>query len=227
MHLRPLFCLCVIFLCACSSPKQDLGTLLSRFESEHDLEAQKKALRELYGRYHEAAGPGLLAISSLGEMEFQEAGPFVVGCLRDQDLKVKEAAALALSRIKDPDSVPPLVELLKDERDPAIIRYAASALANQGSPSTIPALKLRVNDGTLNTRLAVISAIGVLGSRQEAPYVATFLDDKEPFVAIAAARMIEDWSGQNFTWCGKNPCGVLERIEMAKKWWKAHAAEWK
>ena len=241
MQLRPLFCLCLILLCGCSSPRQDLGTLLSCFESEHDLEAQKKALRDLYGRYHEAAGPGLLriasrtrnnqtkwlAISALGEMEFQEAGPFLVGCLRDQDSKVKGTAALALSRIKVPDSVPPLVELLKDESDPEVIRYVASALVTQGSPSAIPALKLRVHDGTTNTRLAVITAIGILGSRQEAPYVATFLDDKDPFVAITAAQWIESWSGQNFTWCGKNPCGFLEHIQMAKKWWKAHAATWK
>jgi HEAT repeat protein len=217
-----------------------MGTLFSQFESEHQLEAQTKTLREIYGRYHEAAAPGLLkiasqttdnqtkwlAISALGELHFEHAGPFIVECLRDDDFKVREAAALALSRIKDPASVMPLIETLRHEHDPVVVRYIADALSNQGSKAAIPALKSKAHDGPTQTRLDVISAIANLGSRGEVPYLATFLDDKDQFVAITAARFIEWEAGLNFDWCGKDPCG-MKRIELVKDWWKSHESTWK
>jgi HEAT repeat protein len=228
---------------------QDLETLLSRFESEHQIDAQKQALQNV-AQYRDTAGPGLfkiasrtedkqtkwLAIAALGELQFQEAAQFIVSCLRDEDPKVRQASALALSRIdaEAPSAIPVLIELLKDEQDGEVVRWAADALTTQILKAAVPVvkdampvLKSRANDGPTQTRMAVISSIGVLGGRDEVPYLATFLDDRDGFVALTAARMIEGYTGQDFAWCGKDPCGIGQRVQKVKAWWRAHSSSWK
>jgi HEAT repeat protein len=220
---------------------QDLPALLSRFESEHETEAQTQVLRDIGRNYRETAGPGLfeialrtkdaqtkwLAIGALGELKFQKAAPFTIRCLQDDNLKVRRVSAISLSEIKDSSSIPALIELLKDEHDAEVVRWTAGALAFQGAKSAVPVLKSRANDGPTETRMAIISSIGILGGRDEVPYLVSFLDDKDAFVAITAARMIEGFAGEDFDWCGKDPCGMEERIRKVKTWWRVHDSTWK
>ena len=233
---------CFVFLCwVHPAAGQDLGTLLSRFESDHDTEMQTQALRDIGRNYRDTAGPGLfkialrtkdaqtkwLAIGALGELKFQKAAPFIVSCLRDDNPQVRRASALALSKVEDSSSVPALIELLKDEHDTEVVKWTAVALASQGAKASVPMLKSRAHDGATETRMAIIQSIGILGGRGEVPYLVTFLDDKDEFVAIVAARMIEGYAGQDFAWCGKETCGLQERIRRVKTWWQAHSSSWK
>jgi HEAT repeat protein len=232
---------CFVFLC-CARPTigQELGQLLSRFESEHQIEAQTQALRDIVRNYPDTAGPGLLEIASrtkdsqtrflairaLGYLEFQKAAPLIVSSLRNDNTEVRKASAIALCHIKDTSSIPPLIELLKDEHDNEVVRWTAVALAFQRATSALPALKSRANDGPTETRMSVISSIGILGSRDEVPYLVTFLDDRDGFVALAAIKEIEHLSGENFD-CGKNPCTYEETIHKVKDWWQAQRSTWK
>jgi HEAT repeat protein len=234
--------LCVLFFC-CARPTigQDMGKLLERFESEHEMEAQQHALRDIVYSQDDAAGPGLLKIASrtkdvqtktlaiigLGELEFHEAAPLIVSSLRDDNRDVREVSAGALCHIKDPSSIPPLIEALKDERNNDVVTWIANALAVQGGKAAIPALKSRANDGPTQTRMNVIGAIGALGSRDEIPYLATFLDDRDIWVALSVARRIEETIGERFESCGKDPCTIEERIQKVKDWWQAHRSTWK
>jgi HEAT repeat protein len=233
---------CFVFLCcARSTIGQDAGKLLSRFESEHQIEAQTQVLRDIVRNYGDTAGPGLLkiavrtkdsqtrflAIGALGDLKFQEAAPLIVSSLSDDNPGVRKASAIALGHIKDSSSIPPLIELLKDEQDPEIVRRTAGALAFQGATAALPTLKLRANDGPTETRVGVISSIGVLGSKDEVPYLVKFLDDRDGFVALAAIIGIEHLSGENFDWCGKNPCKYEEKIHKVNDWWQAHRSTWK
>jgi HEAT repeat protein len=218
-----------------------MGKLLSRFESEHEIEAQQQTLRDIVGSHDDAAGPGLLEIAShtkddqtktlaiigLGELEFQEAAPLIVSSLRDDNRNVREVSAGALCHIKDPSSIPPLIEALKGERDNDVVTWIASALTFQGGTAALPVLKSRASDGPTRTRMNVIDSIAALGSRDEIPYLATFLDDRDVWVALSAARRIEDVIGVRFEQCGKDPCTIEERIQKVKDWWKAHRSTWK
>jgi hypothetical protein len=237
---RVVFCF-VFLCCACPTFAHDMEKLLSRFESEHEIKAQTQALRDVVENYGYAAGPELLKIASrttdsqtrflaiwaLGGLEFQEAAPLIVSSLRDDNLAVRRASAIALCHIKDPSSIPPLIELLKDERDNDTVRWTADALAFQGATAALPTLKSRANDGSTETRMGVISAIGILGSKDAVSYLVTFLDDRDEWVTLSAINGIEHLSGEYFRWCGKNPCSYEELIHKVKDWWQAHRSTWK
>jgi HEAT repeat protein len=214
---RLVFCF-VLLLLRAPVIGHDMEKLLSRFESEHEIEAQTQALHDVVRSYGYAAGPELLkigwrttdrqtkslAIWALGDLEFQEAAQLIVSSLRDDNLAVRRASAHALYRIKDDSSIPLQVDLLKNEQDDDTVRFTAEALASQRATVVLPALKLRANDGPTETRVAVIFAIGDLGSKNEVPYLITFLDDRGGFVALTAIKGIEHWSGENSDSCGKN-----------------------
>jgi hypothetical protein len=42
-----------------------------------------------------------------------------------------------------------------------------------------------------------------------------------------SVKGIEHLSGENFEWCGKNPCRYEEEIRKVKDWWQAHRSTWK
>jgi hypothetical protein len=221
---------------------QDLNTLLSHFEAQHELEPKKQILKEILRNYHDSAGPGLLKIAShtedsqtkwlviaaLGKLEFREAAPFVVSCLHDDDPKVRGHSAFALSSLKEFSAIPTLIELIRNEHDPEVVKWTAVTLADLRAMDALPVLKSRANDGPVETRMAIITSIGRLGGRNEMPYLATFLDDKDGFVAMSAAKMMEGIAGKtDLDWCGKDPSGWEEHIQKVKTWWQQHSSTWK
>jgi HEAT repeat protein len=219
-----------------------LNTLLSHFEAQHELETKKQILKEILHNYHDSAGPGLLkiashtedsqtkwmAIAAVGELEVREAAPFVVKCLHDDDPKVRGHAARALSRLNDSSAIPALIELTRNEHDPEVLKWTAATLGDLRAMDALPVLKSRANDGPVETRMTIITSIGTLGGRNEMPYLATFLDDKDPFVAMVAAKTMEGIAREtDLDWCGKDPCGWDEHIRKVKTWWQQHSSTWK
>jgi HEAT repeat protein len=130
----------------------------------------------------------------------------------------------ALGKINDFSSIPVLIELLKSEPDTHVVQRIAITLDELGARSAVPALKLRATDGATNTRLAVIGSIWRLGSPSDVPFLATFLDDKDGFVALCAARIMAEYSGQGFRWCDKNGCSMVLETQEAKAWWVKHGS---
>ena len=66
----------------------------------------------------------------LGEIEDPAAVPGLTGLLNDEDPKIRQVAAYALSEIRDPAAYEALVDALRDD-DPVVRRTAARALGRR------------------------------------------------------------------------------------------------
>jgi HEAT repeat protein len=108
-------------------------------------------------------------ISQLGNMFSTQAVPRLLTALKDPDLEIAKAAAIALGNIGQKDSIPVLVEVMKSGRPelrPAAAKALGLAGALHGDFSIIPPLldALKTEDIALKTE--VVWALGKLPDRR-------------------------------------------------------------
>lgn len=223
---------------------QDLPTLLSQFESEHDHATKEEILNAITRRYPDAGKPLLkvasetkdtetewLAIRGIGSVKFRGASSFLRRSLFSESTFVRANAARALGEIHDPAAAPDLIRLLRGENDSGVIEQTSLALQMLGARQAIPVLKAKAMQPSPQTRIWIIGATEALGSKADVPFFATFLSDPSDAVAEAAAHAIERFSGEDFGFpkCGRTGglCGPGEGIGNARLWWSTHRAEWK
>lgn len=115
-----------------------------------------------------------------------ECGTVLTALLGDAQPRVRSLAAISLGKLKHKAAVPKLLELAKQEGEDPTMRHAVTvALAG-----ILPAEKLLgAADGASDLqRLVIVVALG----KQRSPIVAKLLTDKDPRVALEAARIIWD-----------------------------------
>jgi hypothetical protein len=222
---------------------EDLPQLISNFQAAHDLEGKERLLREITTRFP-GAGPTLLklaesttdadtrwmAIRGIGYLKYEKASPFLIDSLHSDHHYVRANAARALGEMRVYSAGPALISLLKDEQDGSVIEQTSLALQMIGARGAVPILKLKVSHPSLQTRMWVLQAIGVLGSSSDVPFLAGFLNGPNSFVGMVAAQAIEKITGQDFGFrVRQGPMGVdLERgLHNARQWWAAHKSTWK
>ncbi|MDW8071139.1 MAG: HEAT repeat domain-containing protein, partial [Anaerolineae bacterium] len=131
--------------------------LTARSPYEHSLH------RDLF-RAAELAGAGALIPPRLREEMRQRLSR----ALRDENWRVRWAAAKALGKLGDAQAVPALLAALQDE-DWRVRVAAAEALGKLGDAQAVPALIAALRDEDADMRRAAVEALGKLGDAQAVP----------------------------------------------------------
>ncbi|HEX8059619.1 MAG TPA: HEAT repeat domain-containing protein, partial [Cyclobacteriaceae bacterium] len=123
----------------------------------------------------------------IGDVRYKDAGDKLIAMLKDSYPRAQFFAAEALGRTANENAVNPLISLLESNNDQDVfMRHAASlALARINKAEPLVAL-------STNPSKAVRTGAVVALRRMSNPGVASFLKDKEEFVAAEAARAIND-----------------------------------
>ncbi len=122
-----------------------------------------------------------------GDAPLQEASAMIIPLLNDATPRVRMFAAIALSKLDDPNAVEGLLQMLRvnDNHDP-YLRYAAvTGLAGINDRTVLHANR---EDPSPAVRLGILLAL----RRLKDPRIAYFLNDKDPRIATEAARSIYD-----------------------------------
>jgi hypothetical protein len=111
----------------------------------------------------------VLAINLLGEIFADEAVPRLLTALKDPDIEVAKAAAIALGNIGKKDSIPALVDVLKTGK-PELQAAAAKGLGLVGTLhadfSIIPPLLDTLNTNDLSVKTEAVWALGKLPDKR-------------------------------------------------------------
>lgn len=218
---------------------QDLSTLLASFQSEQDVEAKELILYRLTQGYPDAGQALLdvassadssdttwLAIRGIGYLRFKGAVPFLTRSLSSKVAYVRANSARALGEIHDVTATLFLMHAIKDEEDGGTLEQMSLALRMLHAVESVPVLKTKAQHASVQTRIWILQAIADLGTRADAPFLATYLDDKDTSVAREAARGIEHLTGEDFGFvpCASGPCGSGDAAatQRAKTWWYLH-----
>jgi HEAT repeat protein len=107
--------------------------------------------------------------------------------LRDTEGGVREAAAHALRRLKDPRAAEPLVAALKDPCD-EVRRAAAKALLGIGEPAVAPLVAALGDDDPI-FRYRVADTVAKMGASAVPPLGAALRDERPPVRWAAAVAL--------------------------------------
>jgi HEAT repeat protein len=152
------------------------------------------------------AGTGETAAALLGELRAKEAVPKLVAFLKSGRPR-RYAAAWALGEIKDPSTIPPLIEALSD-RNAGVVKAATRALINVGKKAT-PALVAVLPAASGPPRKAMLRALeDIEDARAEDAILAVLESERIPVIQAAAARAL-----------GK--CGTRKSFAPLERWLEA------
>jgi quinoprotein glucose dehydrogenase len=127
------------------------------------------------------------AAKAMGEAREAQALRKLIGRLEDESPRVRSFAAMALGRLGRSEAVEPLLGLLRanSDKDPYLRHAAVMGLVGSRD---VAALKRAATDESASVRVGVLLALRRLGD----PEVARFLKDRDPRLALEAARAIND-----------------------------------
>ena len=134
------------------------------------------------------AGTGETAAALLGELRAKEAVPKLVAFLKSRRPR-RYAAAWALGEIKDPSTIPVLIEALSDG-NVGVAKAATRALINIGKKAT-PALVAALPAASGPPRKAMLRALeDIEDTRAEDAILAVLESERNPVIQAAAARAL-------------------------------------
>ncbi|MDZ4743658.1 MAG: HEAT repeat domain-containing protein [Verrucomicrobiota bacterium] len=116
-----------------------------------------------------------------GEPEYRDSDPVLIDALASKNPVVRNAAAKALSSAKDPNSLKPLVALLKDP-DKDVRRAAANALGEIREKQAVNALIEVLGDESWFVRGEAAQSLGKIGDPKAAEALIKLLSDKDSYV---------------------------------------------
>lgn len=165
------------------------------------------------------------AIRALGALQYKDASPLFIECLKDDHHYVRSNAARELGDMRIKTASDSLIRLLESEKNSGVIEQTSLALRLIGAREAVPALKQVSDHNSVQTRIWVLDAIGHLGSRDDVPFLADRLNASSLSEQEAAARGIEKLTEVDFGFPERsglyNPRPVIDR---ARKWWKENKA---
>ena len=214
---------------------------LSRFDQEHDLAKKESLLREITSQYPHS-GPGLLklaqvttnvdtrwmALRGIRDLHFVEAAPFLAVCLQDPDHYVRANAARTLGDLRIQTAIPALILMFKAEHDEGAIQQAALAFEMLRARESLPYIREKIPEYSGQTRMWLLGALGVLGTRDDVPLIAGYLDS-DADSAMAAVSALEAVTGEDFGHGpGNGPTPSLSpSIARARVWWQQNRGNWR
>jgi hypothetical protein len=162
-----------------------------------------------------------LAIRGLGMLKFEDAAPFLMDSLQAKEHHVRANAARALGELGYSRAAPALIQQLGVEQDAGAIEQTSLALRMIKAQDAIPALKSRMSFDSAQTQCWLLGAIGEMGSKNDVPFIAQYLDAPLAAVPLCAAEAITSLTGENF---GLSRSGGLfdpqAPVLKARIWWE-------
>ena len=162
-----------------------LAVLAPPARGDNDLDALINAIQ------NGDKGARVSAFGELGDMgsRGRPAVPAILPFLRDEDAKVREAAAHALAEIgPGPEAIPSLVEAMRDKETGWDATIALVAVG----PAAIPALTGALHDSDANVRSDAVYALGEFGPAAK--------DSMPALIALFAKELAEGRAGIADTW---------------------------
>lgn len=126
------------------------------------------------------------AVRALAEIPDDEVVPLLIQALKDEDLAVRQCAALGLQLHPDERAVPTLMEALEDN-DPLLVRLAGNALAAIGT-SVTPALLEKLDQSPPRAKLEMVRALALIGDQRSIPTLFEALESD--------SMLIEYWANE-------------------------------
>jgi len=136
----------------------------------------------------------LEAIEALGQQSTHagQISPVLRPLLDDDDPDVRYAAALALGRLTDTESVTRLIGILAGDPEPMPRQAAAVALGDIGDLRALEPLTRALHDSLAEVRLQAVSALPLLDSPAVADPLRQALQDEDQEVRATAAAGLGD-----------------------------------
>jgi HEAT repeat protein len=131
------------------------------------------------------------AATVLGQLGVAEAVPALLAALRDphEDVTVKEAAAEALGRVRDPAAIPVLIDELRVVDEFSSPRVAG-ALASFGAPAVEPLRHAILESDAPATRAWASRVLGMIGDASATAALVDRLQDPHEQVRASAAEAL-------------------------------------
>ncbi len=162
------------------------------------------------------------AIRVLGALRYEPSVPELVYALGHYSPPVRANAARALGDMGAKGAVDSLVALLDGEADGGVIQQTSLALQLLAAKDAVPALRAAANHRDPQTRGWVLAAVGELGGRRDAAFLAAFLDDPDLGVQSSAAEALQQLTGVKFGLPEGGLSDASAPVDRAKAWWAAH-----
>lgn len=126
----------------------------------------------------------------VGDGRHRPALPRLVQLLNDPAPRVRSFAALALGKLGKPETISPLLALLKDnaDRDPWLRHAGVMGLAGSTVDDGGSLIASLTKASTTSERMGVLLTL----RRKQSPLVARFLDDPDASLVLEAARAVYD-----------------------------------
>lgn len=152
----------------------------------------------------ESAPRRWVAVRALGASEAPEAREALIKLLSSEAAMTRIAACMALGERKDFSTSGNVAARLEDKA--LLVRQAAAdGLAVMGDPSTLPDLERALKDpsnhyrgSSMWVRRHYVEAMGAIGTKAAAPYLASALTDGDPEVVNAAVKGLERIAGFSY-----------------------------
>lgn len=132
----------------------------------------------------------LAAVRALGDLGDGAAVPALVQLLQGGRDGHKVPIAEALAKIKVPEALAPLEELLQDA-DVVVRSHAVAGIGSQQNPASVSHLERVVKDPDEGVRRSAANALGAIGTEETLPLLMQLLSDPAKEVCDAAAKALE------------------------------------
>jgi HEAT repeat protein len=171
---------------------------------------------ELYVRLH--------AIELCGRMKLDGGGEVAKRLQRSLERKTaldRSHAATVLGSLKVTDAAPALRRLVREDRDPDVVRAASLALAALGVEDAVPDLALALERFEwAETRRDVAQALALLGDPSGIPVLLAGLDHPDDLVRESCFEAFFDVTGRHACFVPLAPRDKrLEAISTLQRWW--------
>jgi hypothetical protein len=146
--------------------------------------------------------------------------PFLIKALSMPGERLRYNAIETLSMIKDPTSVPALLERATDQNEMPRIRAHAIRVATRLDPlQVVPAIAVMVKDDNSTVRSTAVFEARNVPLKEILPVIISAIPDPEQFVAITARDsfwLLTRFGGSVRNW---EASSQEDREEWAKEWW--------
>ena len=170
-----------------------------------------------------------MAIRGLTGLRYAPSAPFMIGSLKDPDGYVRANAAMAIADFGLQEAKESLLAMFRSETLPGAVEQAAFALGSLKVRSAAPEIRKKVPLSRGQTRDWLLQALGRLGSREDVPFVASYLaysDNLEFSEAFAASQAFDELVGRPPLRAFNGPNIAGPRIDASRVWWNQHNREW-
>ncbi len=171
---------------------------LGKFKDDDYLISEALSVLQTYAVRDQSVAVRRACVSTLGELENQQALPTLYAALQEREPSVREVAALALGKIRSAAAISALCDALLDDGDKDVRVGAAWALGQIKHRATaIPYLAEKAFDEQedIEVRQSAIKSLGSLGYSNAVPFLLDLLCDDYVSISSEAALALRNMKG--------------------------------